>query len=652
MLDRDDPSQFHYYQPGIGTYVQSGSLSHSSKFERLKSTYLKAKDSAIGTSFDEHVMGGYKFLMRYYNVGDDIFLFGFSRGAYTARFLAEMLDHVGLLSAGNEEMARFAWKAFQRWQQRTEATEKERQQKKFLMNYMCAFRETFSRPVRRIRFLGLFDTVNSVPQFENAWLQRSKFPYTARSTAKVIRHAVAIDERRAKFRQDLIGELRPHKKQNHYRRRHQKWDMKHDDEEVAPDEVAPRGRKPSDEHQNHLGPPTIVPPRFRDQSETSGLRSLSPSINDDVDRQSAITDLSQDSLKILHHRHSDFADADSDDDEQDIQEVWFAGAHADIGGGWPLSPGEDTALSHIPLVWMVREAEKAGLRFDPKKLRDLNCAEDVFRTRRKSMVIPQIEIETPGQDDSSGKTTEYTCPEGGPKPPIANVNEHAVKLEVTKEQGQAMPTVGLAPQNEPDLTAEAENARASRFLSALKSAAIKGRIHDVLQFNNGCSALQVIAWNFMEYLPFRRMDLQPDGSWKSINWPLPKGEVRDVPDNVVIHHSVIQRMKADPTYRPGNLIIGGGGRGVRFAPPEYGIGNWRLLREEGDPVGECWVRDGPPGLNMNGVHGPLRRPSFRDRSVLLDELLRDLEDIVRLFFNVISLIMDFFSRRMARQDKM
>jgi uncharacterized protein (DUF2235 family) len=51
MLDRDDSTQFHYYQPGIGTYVQSSSLSHSSKFERFRSTYLKAKDSAIGTSF-------------------------------------------------------------------------------------------------------------------------------------------------------------------------------------------------------------------------------------------------------------------------------------------------------------------------------------------------------------------------------------------------------------------------------------------------------------------------------------------------------------------------------------------------------------------------------------------------------------------------
>lgn len=36
--------------------------------------------------------------MRYYTPGDDIYFFGFSRGAYTARFLAEMLDHVGLLS--------------------------------------------------------------------------------------------------------------------------------------------------------------------------------------------------------------------------------------------------------------------------------------------------------------------------------------------------------------------------------------------------------------------------------------------------------------------------------------------------------------------------------------------------------------------------
>lgn len=91
---------------------------------------------------------------------DDIFIFGFSRGAYVARFLAEMLDHVGLLSAGNQEMARFAWKAFAHWQEREDNTDEEKKNKKELLRFLQAFRNTFSRPVRRIRFLGLFDTGN------------------------------------------------------------------------------------------------------------------------------------------------------------------------------------------------------------------------------------------------------------------------------------------------------------------------------------------------------------------------------------------------------------------------------------------------------------------------------------------------------------
>jgi uncharacterized protein (DUF2235 family) len=60
MLDRNDDSQFHYYQPGIGTYVVSKSYSHTSRIDRLKSWYAKAKDSAVGISFDEHVMAGYR----------------------------------------------------------------------------------------------------------------------------------------------------------------------------------------------------------------------------------------------------------------------------------------------------------------------------------------------------------------------------------------------------------------------------------------------------------------------------------------------------------------------------------------------------------------------------------------------------------------
>lgn len=98
----------------------------------------------------------------------------------------------------------------------------------------------------------------------------------------------------------------------------------------------------------------------------------------------------------------------------------------------------------------------------------------------------------------------------------------------------------------------------------------------------------------MEYLPFRRLDLQEDGSWKAITWPLPKGEVRDIPDNALIHSSVIKRMEANSDYRPGNLIVGGGGRGVRKAPSDMGMGQWVAVQEEGHAVGELFVRKEKP----------------------------------------------------------
>lgn len=178
---------------------------------------------------------------------------------------------------------------------------------------MCAFRETFSRPVRAIRFLGLFDTVNSVPHFESAWMQRSKFPYTARSSARVIRHAVSIDERRAKFRQDLISQAKPDHtllyKRHH--RRHQKHsstidETKDDDEDCEKDIEQPRGRRD-----------TLAPPEnFRDPHETSGVRNLSPNFS--------CSGVSIQSTDPIHTRDS----WDEDEGEQDIQEVWFPGCHA------------------------------------------------------------------------------------------------------------------------------------------------------------------------------------------------------------------------------------------------------------------------------------------------------------------------------------
>ncbi|KAF2109025.1 hypothetical protein BDV96DRAFT_503300 [Lophiotrema nucula] len=586
MLDRNDDEQFHYYQPGIGTYVVSKSLSHTSRIDRLKSWYAKAKDSAVGTSFAAHVMGGYKFLMRYYLPGDDIYLFGFSRGAYTARFLAEMLDHVGLLSAGNEEMCAFAWKTFQKWQCRVDKTTEDKKQKKYLLEYMCAFRETFSRPVKPIRFLGLFDTVNSVPRFENAWMQRSKFPYTARSSAKVIRHAVSIDERRAKFRQDLVSEEKPDRT-SAYKRRHKKQHHGSLASDREHDKVHERGRQPSQQHERRET--LAVPERYRSTSKTAGIRNLSPGYSVAESEQtgptsanSSVSDLSRAAIQHFHNGDSD----DDDEGPQDISEVWFAGCHADIGGGWPLAAGEDAALSHVPLVWMVREAQRAGLNFDDDKLRALNC----------SHVLPDGPPEPENRHTTLAQIPTIEIDPGSPMPTSPGVEAKRAHFgdHLTATNGEKTVN-GVGHDEEQEKEKESHHQHhLSHFHKHFHTAGTQGRIHDVLQFKNGVAWSSVVSWNIMEYLPFRRMDLQEDGSWKSITWPLPKGETRDIPERATIHSSVIKRMEADSTYRPGNLIVGGGGRGVRHAPKEMGIGKWLVTREEGDPVGECYVRAEKP----------------------------------------------------------
>ncbi|KAJ5577570.1 uncharacterized protein N7459_006534 [Penicillium hispanicum] len=604
MLDRSQSHQYHYYQPGIGTYVTSKSLSSHGRIQRIKSWYEKAKDSAIGSSFDEHVMGGYKFLMRYYSPGDEIYFIGFSRGAYIARFLAEMLDYIGLLEAGNEELIRFAWKTFAKWQQRQGDSEEDQEEKKKLFEYMKAFRETFSRPISRIRFMGLFDTVNSVPRFENAWMQRSKFPYTARSSARVIRHAVGIDERRAKFRQDLISGPRPHEKKHKRHRHHLNPITRHVDAHhhlhlhAQPQDQGPaQGRHESNVEQvpairlnDDSETPAEEKPTFEDPGwgpspgetyyhpahmHVSGssrqgsennfgaeqqVRYRAPSprrISLAVPRQPSNDDLASVrsghsgnlSVQIPSHQGDD--DYDSDEEEQDIHEIWFPGCHADIGGGWKLEGGELWALSHAPLVWMVQEAQKAGLELDPRKMKQFQCLEEFDGDY------------TPIQEELAARRPSQCREEHNDDDPDA--------FRVSPDEKQ-------------------RSAASRDFWHALHTSSTKGLVHDCLEFKQGLPSVSVLSWRIMEWLPFRRMDLQSDGSWKPIRWPLPRGEVRDVPLDAEIHVSAIRRMQANSKYRPGNVIVGGGGRGVRIAPEEYGMGEWVVLKNEGDAVRETYVR--------------------------------------------------------------
>jgi uncharacterized protein (DUF2235 family) len=184
MLDRARNDQLSYYQPGIGTIPPPG------VWGRFKSWFVTRLDLAIAWLLSQHVTDAYRFLMRYYQDGDSVFIFGFSRGAYTARAVAGMLYKVGLLTQGNEELIPFAWDIFKREDDRTLAD---------------GFRKTFCRPVQ-VHFLGLWDTVSSVGW---AWAPKH-FQFTQNNPGvNIVRHAVALDERRAYFVQNLWGNQPP-----------------------------------------------------------------------------------------------------------------------------------------------------------------------------------------------------------------------------------------------------------------------------------------------------------------------------------------------------------------------------------------------------------------------------------------------------------
>ncbi len=122
--------------------------------------------------------------MDYYEDGDKIFLFGFSRGAYAARALAGLIRRCGLL---RPEHANLVGSAIYSHKHRTNDC------------LLDSFKMPFSRPYA-VHFMGLWDTVSSV-----GWVWNPiKLDYTRHNpNVAILRHAVAVDERRAFFRQNL-----------------------------------------------------------------------------------------------------------------------------------------------------------------------------------------------------------------------------------------------------------------------------------------------------------------------------------------------------------------------------------------------------------------------------------------------------------------
>jgi uncharacterized protein (DUF2235 family) len=251
----DDTRQLVKYDPGVG--VESDPRMHTG----IGAAWSRWSGSAFGSGLVENVGQAYSLLIDQYEDGDKIFLFGFSRGAYTVQVIAGLLSNYGLLRKANKAEAKRVIKHFQNlilpngkgFVGGIATTE---QKKRFAEAAEIKSNLSVTCPVH---FMGVFDTVSSLGW---AW-DPKKFPNTRRMPeVRILRHAMAIDERRAKFRTNRI--------------------------------------------------------------ELSA--------------------------------------------NADHRQVWFAGVHSDVGGGYK----DDNRLSRIPLRWMLTEAQKAGMLVNAEVLKKLD----------------------------------------------------------------------------------------------------------------------------------------------------------------------------------------------------------------------------------------------------------------------------------------
>lgn len=184
----DGLPQLAYYHAGVGTH---GVL------DRLLG-------GAFGVGLNSNIRDCYRFLIDHYRPGDYLYLFGFSRGAYTVRSLAGLVRNCGIIDSAKAGPAaslnRKVRAAFDLYRERDDASSPSAQ-KSF------RFRLENSHPDFRITCIGVWDTVGAlgVPVGGLAkWSKRWSFHDVALSSwVDRAFHAVAVDERRGAFEPTL-----------------------------------------------------------------------------------------------------------------------------------------------------------------------------------------------------------------------------------------------------------------------------------------------------------------------------------------------------------------------------------------------------------------------------------------------------------------
>src|SRR5262245_17993697 len=285
-LDLSGSDQVAFYDDGVGT-------SSFKPFAIL--------GGAFGFGLKRNVVDLYKFACRNYrDPSDEIFAFGFSRGAFTIRVVTGLILDQGLIDASNindgelDKLARKAYRAYHRVHFHTNWGKAWR----FLRDKLNHRKRppharigTIQAPT--IRFLGLWDTVAAygLPVDEmtsgfSQWIWPLEIPsHQLNPLVKRACHALALDDERTSFHPVLWNEP--------------------------------------------------------DGNRSNGARGP------------------------VYTRN------------ERISQVWFAGVHSNVGGGYP-----DDSLAYIPMYWIMEEARECGLRFklpptaDPDSLAQTRSAQD------------------------------------------------------------------------------------------------------------------------------------------------------------------------------------------------------------------------------------------------------------------------------------
>lgn len=169
--------QVKWYNEGVGTEWMN-----------------RIRGGVRGHGLDSHIKEGYQRLVEDYVEGDQVYLIGFSRGAYTARSLAGMIRNCGLLKVPNKVLVDRAY-ALYRSRQEVDSEQ------------ALAFRKANSHSIN-IKYIGVWDTVGSlgIPIKSFKEFNADEYAFHDTKLSSIVQnayHSIAIDEHREPYSPSL-----------------------------------------------------------------------------------------------------------------------------------------------------------------------------------------------------------------------------------------------------------------------------------------------------------------------------------------------------------------------------------------------------------------------------------------------------------------